>query len=53
MTTESALAPAEDSGNSTGYEANTENADGKNPQVFISIFTSKFYCQMLNNTCKI
>ncbi|XP_064028279.1 podoplanin isoform X4 [Pogoniulus pusillus] len=28
MTTESALAPAEDSGNSTGYEANTENADG-------------------------
>ncbi|NXP69739.1 PDPN protein, partial [Ramphastos sulfuratus] len=28
MTTESALAPAEDSGNSTGYEANTENVDG-------------------------
>ncbi|KFW02608.1 Podoplanin, partial [Eurypyga helias] len=28
MTTESALAPAEDSDNSTGYEANTENADG-------------------------
>ncbi|NXH21039.1 PDPN protein, partial [Bucco capensis] len=28
MTTESAFAPAEDSGNSTGYEVNTENADG-------------------------
>ncbi|NXF97583.1 PDPN protein, partial [Eubucco bourcierii] len=28
MTTESALAAAEDSGNSTGYEANTENVDG-------------------------
>ncbi|NXN10071.1 PDPN protein, partial [Indicator maculatus] len=36
MTTESALAPAEDSGNSTGYEANTENVDGKkNPKTFI------------------
>ncbi|NXL57182.1 PDPN protein, partial [Chordeiles acutipennis] len=28
MTTESALAPNEDGDNSTGYEANTENADG-------------------------
>ncbi|XP_075028751.1 podoplanin isoform X5 [Calonectris borealis] len=28
MTTESAFAPAEDSDNSTGYEANTENVDG-------------------------
>ncbi|NXG45286.1 PDPN protein, partial [Psilopogon haemacephalus] len=28
MTTESALAPAEDSANSTGYEANTENDGG-------------------------
>ncbi|XP_068014595.1 podoplanin isoform X6 [Melanerpes formicivorus] len=28
MTTESAVAPAEDSGNSTDYEANTEHADG-------------------------
>ncbi|XP_061225467.1 podoplanin isoform X1 [Neopsephotus bourkii] len=28
MTTESAFAPAEDSDNSTGYEVNTENADG-------------------------
>ncbi|NXX47702.1 PDPN protein, partial [Tricholaema leucomelas] len=37
MTTESALAPDEDSGNSTGYEANTENADGKPSQIFISI----------------
>ncbi|NXC22265.1 PDPN protein, partial [Corythaeola cristata] len=29
MTTESAFAPAEDSDNSTGYEVNTENVDGK------------------------
>ncbi|NXD72675.1 PDPN protein, partial [Eolophus roseicapillus] len=29
MTTESAFAPTEDSDNSTGYEVNTENADGK------------------------
>ncbi|XP_014796907.1 PREDICTED: podoplanin isoform X4 [Calidris pugnax] len=28
MTTESAFAPTEDSENSTGYEANTENIDG-------------------------
>ncbi|XP_059686064.1 podoplanin isoform X4 [Gavia stellata] len=28
MTTESAFDPAEDSNNSTGYEANTENVDG-------------------------
>ncbi|KAM6191692.1 podoplanin isoform 3-T3 [Sarcoramphus papa] len=28
MTTESAFAPAEDSGNSTSYEVNTENIDG-------------------------
>ncbi|KAM9270054.1 podoplanin [Morus bassanus] len=28
MTTESAFAPPEDSDNSTGYEANTENVDG-------------------------
>ncbi|KAM6402613.1 podoplanin isoform 3-T3 [Rhynochetos jubatus] len=28
MTTESALAPAEDSDNATGYEINAENADG-------------------------
>ncbi|NWX12416.1 PDPN protein, partial [Aegotheles bennettii] len=35
MTTESALDPPEDSGNSTGYEANTENVDGK--KSFISI----------------
>ncbi|KAM6371868.1 podoplanin isoform 3-T3 [Pluvialis apricaria] len=28
MTTESAFAPTEDSENSTGYEANTENTDG-------------------------
>ncbi|NXY86701.1 PDPN protein, partial [Alcedo cyanopectus] len=28
MTTESALATGEDTGNSTGYEANTENIDG-------------------------
>ncbi|XP_008489412.1 podoplanin [Calypte anna] len=28
MTTESAFDPLEDSANSTGYEANTENADG-------------------------
>ncbi|KAF1456350.1 Podoplanin, partial [Pygoscelis antarcticus] len=36
MTTESAFAPAEDSDNSTGYEVNTENVDGK--KSFISIF---------------
>ncbi|XP_026718624.1 podoplanin isoform X6 [Athene cunicularia] len=29
MTTESAFAPAEDSDNSTGYEVNTENVDGR------------------------
>ncbi|NWI62521.1 PDPN protein, partial [Todus mexicanus] len=29
MTTESALATPEDSGNSTGYEVNTGNVDGK------------------------
>ncbi|NXS62649.1 PDPN protein, partial [Brachypteracias leptosomus] len=28
MTTESPIVPEEDSGNSTGYGANTENADG-------------------------
>ncbi|KAM6116785.1 podoplanin [Phoenicopterus ruber ruber] len=28
MTTESAFTPPEDSGNSTGYDTNTENADG-------------------------
>ncbi|KAF1521159.1 Podoplanin, partial [Eudyptes sclateri] len=37
MTTESAFAPAEDSDNSTGYEVNTENVDGKKKS-FISVF---------------
>ncbi|KFQ84747.1 Podoplanin, partial [Phoenicopterus ruber ruber] len=36
MTTESAFTPPEDSGNSTGYDTNTENADGKKKS-FISI----------------
>lgn len=40
MTTENAFAPAEDSDNSTGYEVNTENADGK----FFHLF---FYIKVL------
>ncbi|NXV19230.1 PDPN protein, partial [Cepphus grylle] len=43
MTTESAFAPTEDSENSTGYEANTENIDGKNIFHFYFI-VPKFYC---------
>ncbi|NWW88282.1 PDPN protein, partial [Rhynochetos jubatus] len=39
MTTESALAPAEDSDNATGYEINAENADGK--KSFILFYYSK------------
>lgn len=40
MTTESAFAPTEDSDNSTGYEVNTENADGKFFHLFYSIKSS-------------
>jgi len=55
MTTESAesaFAPTEDSDNATGYEANTENADGKRIFHFYFII-SKFYCHLLNHTWKI
>ncbi|KFO77294.1 Podoplanin, partial [Cuculus canorus] len=38
MTTESAIVPAEDGDNSTGYEANTKNVDGKKNS-FISILS--------------
>ncbi|NXU71358.1 PDPN protein, partial [Oreotrochilus melanogaster] len=36
MTTESAFDPLEDSANSTGYEANTENVDGKKKKCGLS-----------------
>ncbi|NWU57987.1 PDPN protein, partial [Dromas ardeola] len=40
MTTESAFAPTDDSENSTGYEANTENIDGKKSFISVSLYQS-------------
>ncbi|NXG59149.1 PDPN protein, partial [Hemiprocne comata] len=47
MTTESALDPLEGSDNSTGYEANTENVDGK--KIFHFYFIPQFFCHLLNS----
>lgn len=41
MTTESAFAPTEDSENSTGYEANTENTDGKKKNLSFLFYYTK------------
>ena len=40
MTTESAFATAEESVNSTGYEVNTEDVDGKNKYLSLFFFYS-------------
>ncbi|NWH63377.1 PDPN protein, partial [Geococcyx californianus] len=40
MTTESAIIPAEDSDNSTGYETNAENGDGK--KILLFYFTLSY-----------
>lgn len=59
MTTESAFAPAEDSDNSTGYEVNTENVDGKKNLSFLFFYirvllpSTKRYLENSNTKFKV